>query len=72
MAPAHEEHHKSPTRLTIPRNRILLAENKHTNKSRQRGEKEADSTKAKAPCVEGVYQETHEVEKNSKVGDKQK
>jgi hypothetical protein len=37
-----------------------------------REEKEAYSTKEKAPCVEGVYQETKEVEKNSKVDHKQK
>jgi hypothetical protein len=72
MATAHEEHNKSPTHLKISHERILQAENKHTNESRKRGEKEADSTKAKAPCVEGVSQETQEVEKNSKVGDKQK
>jgi hypothetical protein len=65
MAPVHEEHNKSPTHLTIPRGRILEAENKHTNESRQRGEeKEADPTNAKALCVEGVSQETQEVEKN--------
>jgi hypothetical protein len=33
---------------------------------RQRGENEADSTKAKAPCVEGVSQETHEVYESDK------
>jgi hypothetical protein len=62
----------SLTRLTIPRDQILLAKNKHTNKSRQIGEKEDYSTKAKSPSVEGVSQETHEVEKNSKVADKKK
>jgi hypothetical protein len=55
MVPAHEEHNKSPTRLTIPRNRILLAENKHTHESRQREEK-TDSTKAKANCKMGDKQ----------------
>jgi hypothetical protein len=72
MATAHEEHNNSPTRLTLPRERILQAENKHINESRQRVEQEADSTKGKAPCTEGVSQETQEVEKNSTVGDKQK
>jgi hypothetical protein len=70
---AHEEHSKSPTHLTIPHERILQAENNHKNESRQRGEeKEANSTKAKAPCVKGVSQETQEVDKNSLVYDKQK
>jgi hypothetical protein len=64
---------KSTTCLTIYRERILQADNRHTNESRQRGEeKEVGSTKAKAPCVEGVSQETQEVDKNSKVDDKQK
>jgi hypothetical protein len=73
MATALEEYTKSPTRLAIHRDRILQAENNHTNELRQRGEeKEADYTHAKAPDVEGVSQETQEVEKNGKVDDKQK
>jgi hypothetical protein len=71
---------RSPICLKIPRDRILQTENKHTNYLRQRGaEEEADYTKAKAvsastqaPCVEGVSQETQEVEKNSKVDDNQR
>jgi hypothetical protein len=61
MAPAHEEHNKSPKHLTIPSNQSLLTE-KETS----------DSTKAKSSCVEVVFQETHEVEKNSKVFGQQK
>jgi hypothetical protein len=71
METAHKERNKSPTRLTLPRELILEAENNHTNESRQRGEKEAYSTKGKAPCIEGVSQETQEVDKSSKLGDKQ-
>jgi hypothetical protein len=48
-----------------------MAENNHTHESRQR-EEAVDCTKAKSTCLEGVSRETHEVEKNSKVGDKQK
>jgi hypothetical protein len=73
MATSHKEHNKSPTHLKMSREQILQAENKHTNEFIQRGEeKEADSTKAKAPCVKDVSQETQEIGKNSKVDDKQK
>jgi hypothetical protein len=55
MAPSHEENKKAPTSLTIHRNPMLMADNKHTKESRQREEK-TDSTKAKANCKMGDKQ----------------
>jgi hypothetical protein len=83
MITALEDSTRSPTRLKIPRDRIVQADvngKEDTNEPRQRREEEeAAFTMAKtvsastqAPCVTDVSQETQEVEKNSKVDDKKK
>jgi hypothetical protein len=80
MAAVLEENTTSPTRLKIPRGKVLQAEIKPTNEPRPRGEEyEADSTKAKEvsastqkKSVADVSQETQHAQKNSKMDDKQK